>query len=137
MKTLTKQSFLTLSILITLSGIGYLLTDEFLSTETLFGHENHFSQSWWQAAHVFIGAFFLVALGMLVSEHLRPKLLSKNLKRRRSGLTLLSLISVSSISGYLIMFVSSSNIEEVIELIHWVSGLFFAGALIYHLKFSK
>tara|TARA_R110000868_G_scaffold64598_5_gene194086 strand:- start:523 stop:936 length:414 start_codon:yes stop_codon:yes gene_type:complete len=137
MKPLTRQCFLALTFLITVSGLGYLLTDEFLSSQTMFGRENHYSQAWWQAAHVFIGALFLVSLGMLFSEHLRPKLLSNIKTRRRSGLVLLSLISLSSLSGYLILLLSNSTVVDWVELIHWLSGLLFALTLIYHLKFSK
>lgn len=137
MKQSTKTSFLVAGALISLSGIGYLLTQEFLSTVGLFGVEIHFSQAWWQASHVLIGMGFLITVGMLTSEHLRPKLLSGNKRRKKSGLSLIALISLSCLSGYLLMLVSSEKLSEVIGLVHWITGLGGALMLILHLKLPK
>lgn len=137
MRVVTKKTFWTFNLLCTLSGIGFFLTQTFLEQETVFGQEKHFSEKWWQAAHIYLGAMFLISLGMITSDHLLPKLKSKSINRKKSGIAMATLFSVCIFSGYAIMVVASKEIVEVLSWVHLISGLLVFGIFLFHTRFFR
>ena len=135
MRVVTKKTFWTFNLLCTFSGIGFFLTQTFLEKQTMFGLEKHFSEKWWQAAHIYLGVMFLISLGMILSDHLLPKLKSKNLSRKKSGIAMATLFSLCILSGYAIMVVANKDVVEFISWIHLISGFVVFGIFLFHTRF--
>lgn len=104
-----------------LSGVLWLVYHYAMQREGSFGPEPHPLESWWLRLHGLAAFVSLFAFGLLWGVHIRAGLAFA--RRRLSGLLLLILLVVLSLSGYLLYYAGDEAMRDVVRVVHWVFGL--------------
>lgn len=122
--------YLTASVLF-VSGLGWLIAHYFLAGPAEFGERHHASEPWLMRIHGAAVMAFLLALGSLFPGHIvRAWQAHKN---RRTGLLLLTIMTVLIVTGYGLYYVASEEMRPWLSLTHWAGGLTVAGGLLLHI----
>ena len=103
------------------TGVLWLVFHYFLRAPGPFGPEPSPLEAWWLRLH---GAFAFGAVwtvGLLSASHLLNGWASG--RRRHSGVALLAVAVVLSLTGYLLYYASGDAVRAVIAMLHWVLGL--------------
>lgn len=122
-------------ILVFLTGLVWLYFDNFVLIETVIGHAKHPLQKWLMKGHGFTAIVFTFLLGLIYGVHIKRTWPMQ--KRRKSGLLLVGVILVISISGFLLYYVSDESFRYWSATIHWVLGLSVPVILIRHIRSSR
>lgn len=84
-------------------------------------------------AHVLAAPLFVLAIGMLLRDHVLPRAADVGFRRaRRSGLTGALLLLPLIASGYLLQVVTSETATAAVKWTHVGAGAVFAGAYAAH-----
>lgn len=113
-----------------LTGILWLFFHYYLMGEGEFGVAPHPLEAWWLRLHGAAALMTLFLLGMLWVLHIRPGL--KRPRRRESGVVLIVIFGVLTVSGYLLYYVNSDELHDAVRLIHWVVGAALVLPLLLH-----
>ena len=104
-----------------LSGVLWLVYHYGLQREGSFGPEPHPLESWWLRLHGLAAFISLFAFGLLWGVHIRAGLAFA--RRRLSGLLLLVLLIILSLSGYLLYYAGDETLRDAVRVVHWLLGL--------------
>ena len=119
-------------IFVFLTGIVWLYFDNYVLIETVIGHAKHPLQKWLMKGHGFAAIFFTALLGLIYGVHI--KRVWPMQKRRNSGLILVGLILVVSVTGFLLYYTSDEAFRWWSATTHWVLGLSIPMVLIRHIR---
>lgn len=112
------------------SGTGWLLLDKFGKVEGEFGSEPHPALPWLLTLHGVLAYLFVIACAMLITVHIR---LGWHARRNRvSGITLVVISLLLTLSGLLLYYTAAEQLRAVISTAHWVIGLALPLALLVH-----
>ena len=117
------------------SGALWLLFHYFFSVEGDFGPEPHPAEKWWLRLHGLAAMLALVALGSLLTNHVR--LAWQRKKNQRTGLPMLALTAWLAATGYALYYFSSDANAAWLPLLHWTVGLALPLALVAHVAIGR
>ncbi len=75
--------------------------------------------------------FFLVVLGSLVSVHMRRGWVLK--RNRFSGVIIASVCLAQPITGWILYYVASEQLRDVVSPLHWIIGLSLPLVIVLHI----
>ncbi len=116
---------------VTASGLLYAVLRYLVPPSDPFSAYNHPLQPWSLAAHVLFAPVLLFALGWFWGNHVLPKL-KRDVPGRPSGLALLVLIAIMTVSGYLLQVLAASGARPVLAWIHGLSSVAYVALLLGH-----
>lgn len=122
-------------IVVFLTGVVWLYFDNYVLIETVIGHAKHPMQKWLMKGHGFAAIFFTALLGLIYGVHI--KRVWPMQKRRSSGLFLVGLMLVVSVSGFLLYYSSEEAFRWWSATLHWVLGLSIPAVLIRHIRSTR
>jgi len=126
------QLALTYSVLVAVwaTGVSWLILHYFLRVQGEFGATPHPMEKWTLALHG-AGAFAALWLaGVLWAMHIRPAW--KSGFRSPSGISVILVLSVLIVTGYLLYYVGDEDSRARVMLAHWAIGLVSPAPLIVH-----
>jgi len=115
------------------SGLAYAAMRYLLRGDDPFSAYHHPLQPWALAAHVVESPLLLFVVGWFFGNHVLPKLQRRRPTARRTGLVLIGLVAVMTLSGYVLQSVSSPAWRAFLAWIHGASGGAFVLLLVGHL----
>ena len=118
-----------------LSGVLWLVYHYGLQREGSFGLEPHPLEAWWLRLHGLAAFVSLFAFGLLWGVHIRAGLAFA--RRRLSGLLLLVLLVVLSLSGYLLYYAGEEMLRDAVRVAHWVIGLALLPPFVVHVMRAR
>jgi len=119
------------------SGLAYAYMRYLMHGDDPFSAYNHPAQPWVLDLHVLAAPLLLFAVGWFWGNHIVPKLRRGVRTGRVSGAVLLALISLMTLSGYLLQTVASPGWRLVTAWTHGISGVLFCGILVGHMLFNR
>lgn len=112
------------------SGAAWLLFHYFLAHQGEFGAEPNPLEIWWLRLHG-VGTFAVLWLaGALWIVHVRTALAMP--RRRPSGILLLVIFAILTISGFLLYYGADGNVRDWTAVVHWCVGLAVVLPLLWH-----
>lgn len=116
----TQRWFLYLSLLLlAITGVAWLVVDFSVSQELLDYHALRW-QAWVLKLHGGAAYLALIGFGSVLARHVaRGWFLRRN---RISGVTLISLMVVLALSGYMLYYIAGEESREWTSLVHWLCG---------------
>lgn len=129
-----KRIFLSCNILISLIGVIYFIFKYFFQVETSFGLRPHSLTSSLLHLHIISVPLLVLIVGYIAGIHIAPKLRSKKLSRRTSGLTLIISFLFMVITGYLLQVGFDPEVNDFISIIHLVISALWLLATVWHLR---
>ena len=121
--------------LLTLTGIAWLLLDNFGKVEGEFGPEQNPALPWLLLGHGVFAYIFLVVAAMLLPVHVR---LGWNaVRNRKSGLTLLIVSAFLALTALVLYYASAEGFRGLSSTLHWIVGIGFSLLLIVHVVRGK
>ena len=126
------KTFFYINLLITFEGILYLFFKYFMKTETEYGLRPHEYTAHLLHLHILLVPSLLVAFGYFLKIHVVDKIKSENIKKKRSGYSLVSFFLIMTLSGYLIQVIADISSIKLIGLIHIIVSLLWFTMLVWH-----
>lgn len=120
------------TILMTLTGTGYLWMRYFMEPAEPWAVVSHPLEPWFLRAHVVTAPFFVFAVGLITTNHVWRHLRSGVRWARTSGLISVVTLAVMVLSGYLIQVVTGEGWLRAMVILHIASGYVFLLALGLH-----
>ncbi len=121
----------TTTALAAVTGLVYAAMRYLMTGTDPFSAYNHPLQPVALHAHVLVVPVLLFAIGWFWGRHVVPKLRSETVARR-SGISLIALIAVMTVSGYGLQVADSPAWRLALAWSHGISGAGFAGLLGTH-----
>lgn len=116
--------------LLVLSGALWLVFHYFVRVEGEFGPTLHPLEPWWLRVHGMSAAAFLIGFGSVLPGHVRRAWSSA--RNRISGSVFFSVMTILSLSGYLLYYIGEPALRDVMSLIHWLIGLAVPALAVWH-----
>lgn len=132
MNRFEKWSVWTSTVLVTVSGIGYLWMKHFMEPAGQFAVVSHPLEPWFLRAHVLSAPLFVFAMGQIMVRHVWRHLRDGIRRARKSGLAGVVTVLVMVTSGYLLQVVTGEAWLDALVIVHIVSSFLFVGALAAH-----
>lgn len=124
-----------ISLLLVVSGLGWLIAHYFLATAGEFGEAHHFSEPWWLKLHGGAAMIFLIVFGALLPAHaVRAWRVNKN---RNSGAAMLAIVAILVVTAYGLYYAGGDVLRDWLGVIHWITGLLAVAGLILHIWIGK
>lgn len=120
-------------VLLFLTGIVWLYFDYFVSVKSMIGQVKHPAQAWWLKGHGFFAILFTFLFGFIYGVHIKRTWPMQ--KRRKSGLFLVGLLCLISVTGFLLYYAGDETLRSYSSYIHWVLGLCVPIVLVRHIRF--
>jgi hypothetical protein len=121
------------TILLTATGLIYAGMHYLLKPVDPFSVVNHPWEPYMIDLHILAAPVLIIGIGIVLHSHMLWKLGTGGRTARRSGITLLSLFAVMTLSGYLLQIVTGSG-RIFFVVLHLVAGtVWAAGYLVHHL----
>ena len=117
----TKKWLYPSILLLTLSGITWLIGHYWLEIQGEFGPEKHPLEIWSLRLHGLLALFGVLSIGMLVEHHIKTYL--KHKRRWWTGIPFLIISVWLILSGYMLYYLCEEDWRVVFSLGHWISGL--------------
>jgi uncharacterized membrane protein YfcA len=117
------------------SGALWLLFHYFLEVAGEFGPEPHPLEKWWLRLHGLAAMLALLAIGSLLTNHVR--LAWQRKRNRRTGLPMLALLTWLAATGYALYYFASDANAAWLPLLHWVVGLALPLLLVIHVVVGR
>lgn len=116
--------------LLMVSGITWLLFDQWVRVAGDFGPEHHAAEHWMLIAHG-VGAYvFLVVAGALIPVHVQVGWrIGRNLK---SGVTLASICMLLALTALGLYYFGDEIARHWTSIVHWVIGLALLPVVLIH-----
>jgi hypothetical protein len=103
------------------TGLLWLLFDQWVRVEGEFGPEHHAAQSWLLTAHGVLAYAFLIVAGAMIPVHI---ILGWRLRRNLwSGISLAALCVVLAISALGLYYLGEDAARSWASLMHWSLGI--------------
>ncbi|ACB96991.1 hypothetical protein [Beijerinckia indica] len=123
------------SILLLLSGFGWLIAHYFFAPFSEFGTPAAPSEPLWLRIHGAAAMGALIILGSVFPGHIgRAFTMRRNLF---SGFLMLSIAALLILTGYGLYYFGDEETRPWISLLHWTLGLASIAILILHVKLGK
>lgn len=123
------------SILLLLSGAGWLIAHYFLHGTSDFPGAPHPSEVWWLRLHGAAAMGFLIAFGAVLIQHVRSGW--RQHVNRISGVVNLVVAIALALSAYGLYYISDDRARAALSVTHWVIGLIAAAALPVHVILGR
>lgn len=117
------------------SGVLWLLFHFCLRTQTQWGVAPHPLERWWLRLHGLAAMLTLLALGSLISTHIRPAWLHS--RNRLSGPSLAVLLALPIATGYALYYFGGEQARPLISVVHWLLGLAVVALLLVHASIGR
>ena len=134
-RTSAAMWMLTLSALLLITGIAWLVLDTFYTFDGEFGPRHHPLQAWMLPAHGLFAMAMLIALGGMLPNHVRRFWQAHC--NRGAGLALLALLLTLSFTGYLLYYLGDEYWRPTTATLHWIVGLLMVLALPLHMVLGR
>jgi hypothetical protein len=121
---------------LTLTGLGYAAMRYLMRADDPFSAYNHPLQPWALDLHVLAAPALVLAIGWFWGSHVLP-MLRKKAASRPSGLALIGIALVMTLSGYLLQVSAAAALRTIAAWLHGISGLAFFVLLAGHSIFSR
>jgi len=107
----------------TLSGIIWVYLHHFVRVEGEFGLLHHPVEPLLLKVHGISAALMLIGFGSVLPGHIpRAWALNRNIA---TGIIFFTVMTVLSLSGYFLYYLSDESIRDFTSILHWVLGLAF------------
>ncbi len=137
MKRSEKNTALFIFTFTGLSGLSIWALKKWGTSPGAFGPIQHPLLDEVHLIHNIFNILFLFMFGWLGSTHIRNKLKAGLKDRRRSGLLLISLFLVISLSGQTLLYFSDRNLLDIGRQIHLLIGLSGLALFYFHSRSKK
>lgn len=117
------------------TGTGFWLIRRFGTVNGDFGPESHFLQYPLLQVHGLAAFLMMMSLGAVFASHI-PKTWSSK-RSRKSGITLLSWVTLSVLTAYVLYYLVSEDWHEWLGNGHAILGLSLPLFLIIHIKLAR
>jgi len=126
--------WLHISIALTaVTGIVFAWMKYAMKSDDPFAVANHPMQPHMLSAHVVIAPAMTFVLGWTFANHIWPRIVIGDPRRRLTGLTATILIVPMIASGYLLQIATNDAIRHAMAIAHWISSGVFVIAYAAHL----
>jgi len=127
--------FYIIFVLVFLTGVVWLYFDSFVTVESVIGSAKHPMQKWVLNSHGVFSIIFTFMFGLIYGVHIKRTWPMQ--KRRMSGLSLVSLLCVIIVTGFLLYYAGNETLRALSSYIHWVLGLSIPLVLVRHIRSSR
>lgn len=134
MNNLERKSFTWINLSISIIGIFYFIYKYFMSVETEFGIRPHSLTSSLLHLHIISVPILLIFFGYLLPVHVILKLRKNHPNRKVSGITILVLFIMMSISGYLLQMGFGLSTDKFIGVAHTVISFLWVLIYLWHFR---
>jgi hypothetical protein len=125
---------LHLSIALTaLTGIVFAWMKYLMKSSDPFAVVNHPLQPHMLSAHVILAPAMTFVLGWTFANHIWPRIVLRDPRRRVSGLSSTILIVPMIASGYLLQISTSDAIRNAMAIAHGITSMFFVIGYVIHM----
>ena len=121
---------------LTLSGLAYAAMRYLMRADDPYSAYNHPLQPWALDLHVLAAPWLLLAIGWFWGSHVLP-MLRRNAASRPSGLALIGIALVMTVSGYLLQVSAAAALRTAAAWLHGIAGCAFFLLLAGHSLFSR
>lgn len=126
--------WLHLSVALTaLTGIVFAWMKYAMKSGDPFAVANHPLQPRMLSAHVIVAPALTFVLGWTFANHIWPRIVLGDPRRRITGLTTAILIVPMIASGYLLQIATSDAIRRAMTVAHWITAAVFVVGYLAHL----
>ena len=122
-------------ILLTASGILWLVAHYWLRVPGEFGETVHPLEPWSMKIHGAAAMLMLFFVGSLLNAHIRRAL--KSGRNLASGWSMIAILSALTVSGYALYYIAGEADRPVWSAVHWVIGLALPVWVIVHVMLGK
>lgn len=119
-------------ILTALTGIVFAAMKYFMNPAGDFAVINHPLQPYMLSAHVVIAPFVLFGFGWVFGNHIWPKFVYRDARKRSSGIWSMSAIVPMTLSGYLMQVSTADATRRAMAIAHWLTSALFLAAYVAH-----
>lgn len=127
--------FYVVFVLVFLTGVVWLYFDFFITIESVIGPAKHPLQKWILNSHGAFAIIFTFLFGLIYGVHIKRTWPMQ--KRRVSGLSLVSLLCIITVTGFLLYYAGNETLRVLSSYIHWVLGLSVPIVLVRHIRGSR
>lgn len=113
-----------------LSGVLWLLLHNFGQVQGPFGPQAHPLEPWMLRLHGAAMLAFLLGTGGLLITHVWSGW--RHRQQRWVGASLLCMVTVLTITGYLLYYLPGDDARNVVSEIHWIAGVPSLGLFLWH-----
>jgi hypothetical protein len=130
-----RRSLYGVALLLTASGIAWLLAHYFLRRAGEFGVTIHPLEPWSMKLHGAAAMAMLFFVGSVMNSHVRRALRAgSNLLQ---GWSLLASLAALTLSGYGLWYLAGEESRGWWSMPHWIIGLAFPALLIWHIAHGR
>lgn len=115
-----------------ISGVVFAVMKYAMKPPDEFSVINHPMQPFMLAAHVVVAPALLFGFGWIFGNHVWPKFVYRDRRRRPSGLWSMAAIVPMTLSGYLLQVSTSDAIRRFMAITHWTASALFVVAYVVH-----
>jgi hypothetical protein len=119
-------------VLTALTGIVFAVMKYLMKPADDFSVINYPLQPHMLSAHVIVAPFVLFGFGWVFGNHVWPKLIYREQRKRASGIWSLAAIAPMTLSGYLLQISTADATRHGMAVVHWISSAFFVAAYAVH-----
>ena len=123
------------SVLLLVSGIGWLVGHYFLHGPSDFPGAPNASEPWWLRLHGAAAMGFLVAFGALLPHHVRSGW--RQHVNRTTGVVMLVVVSALILTAFGLYYIGDDRARAFISIAHWTVGLIASVGLPVHVIMGK
>lgn len=118
-----KQAMYVCLLVLLISGILWLIFNNFVRIDGDFGPQHHPVEPWFLKIHSIAMFGYVFILGTLWPIHMKLGLKMENKKNKITGLILLITSIILVITGYGLFYVGSDLFRSIISITHWIIGI--------------
>ena len=130
-----RNCIFAIGCLLLLTGVGWLLLEEFVRVEGTFGPERHPLERWMLVTHGVTSYAALLMMGMISGTHVIPAW--RRRKNRLSGMLVLSVLFVLILTALALYYLAGDLAREWTSALHWMLGLAAPPMLVTHIVLGK
>jgi hypothetical protein len=120
-----RRVFTYSNLIISIIGVLYLIYKYFFIIETEYGQRPHSLTSDFLHLHIITVPLLVLLVGHMYGKHIYPKLKSQKTKRKKSGVFIMILFVVMTLSGYILQVsVESLSLTGIFHSVISVLWLF-------------
>jgi thiamine biosynthesis lipoprotein len=123
--------YFTVSV-VGITGVGLIWTRYFLASDDPFSIINHPMEPYLRNIHIFVAPLLLIAFGYYLRDHFFPRIYNGKYSGKKSGLSIVLLISVQVVSGYWMQTTIDMDFRNILMIIHISAGLGFLFIMSIH-----
>ena len=128
------NTFIYLNLIVFIEGAVYFYFKYFQLVPTEYGERPHGYTSFLQHTHILFVPSLLVLFGYFLKIHILDKLNSGIKTKRVSGISMLIIFILMSISGYMLQFGYELDISNYIGSLHIITSALWLVILVWHVK---